>query len=303
MSEINNVCVVGAGTLGARIALQSAIFGFDVTMVDCSQEHLDGAVAKQASEGIDDHIASDLATAGDREQILSRIKLSTALEDTAAGADIVIEAVTEDVSVKRQVFAALDVAAPAHAILATNSSSIPVSMIESAVQRPDRVLNFHFVQGHWRLMFVELMRGSQTSDTTIGIMRDFAESIHAIPFVLQKEHMGFIFNRIWRVIKKEVLRMLDEGVTTAADIDRTWMLKHQTTLGPCAIMDTIGLDVVRDIENVYADASGDPSDRPPQLLHDMIARGELGVKSGKGFYTYPNPAFEQPGFLDGGNGG
>ena len=302
MTDIRNVCVIGAGTLGARIALQSAMYGFDVTMVDCSQDLLDQAARLQASEGIDEHFADGLATVADRKQVLGRISLATSLEDAAARADIVIEAVTEDVAVKRQVFAALDSAAPPPVILATNSSSIPISMIESSVRRLDRVLNSHFVQERWRLVFVELMRGSQTSDATIRVMRDFAESIHVIPFALHKEHMGFIFNRIWRVIKKEVLRMLDEDVTSAADIDRTWMLKYRTSYGPCAMMDAVGLDVVRDIENVYADASGDPADRPPQLVHDMIARGELGAKSGKGFYTYPSPLFEQPGFLDGSMG-
>ena len=122
-------------------------------------------------------------------------------------------------------------------------------------------------------------------------------SIGVLPVIVQKESTGFIFNRIWRAVKKEALKVVDQGIATVEDVDRTWMIQMETPLGPFALMDSIGLDVVRDIELIYYEESGDPSDAPPPLLLDKISNGELGVKTGRGFYTYPNPGWQSPDFL------
>jgi 3-hydroxybutyryl-CoA dehydrogenase len=124
-----------------------------------------------------------------------------------------------------------------------------------------------------------------------------------VPIVVNGEIVGYATNRIWRAIKKEVLFLIDRGYLTAEEIDRAWMLDWGTPIGPCGLMDKVGLDVVRDIELIYQRASGDPSDLPPRLLLDMIEDGRLGVKSGAGFYTYPDPAFRRPGWLEGGKSG
>ena len=128
-------------------------------------------------------------------------------------------------------------------------------------------------------------------------VRTFMRSINVLPIIVRREHTGFVFNRLWRVLKKESLRIVDQGVATHEDVDRTWMIQMDTPLGPFARMDRVGLDVVRDIEQVYFEESGDPTDKPPQLLLEKIERGELGIKTGRGFYEYPQPRYEADDFL------
>ena len=293
---IKNVCIVGSGFMGGQIGLQCAVHGNSVWMHDLSEPALQRCAEEQASM-LDEQIEAGVVSADERQSILNRIRFTTSLNEAATSADLVIEAVKEDLGVKREVFRTLDEKCPPHTILATNSSSIRISRVESATNRPDKVLNVHFVQPVWKHPFVELMRGTATSDETFETVRKLAESIGVIPFRVRCESTGFIFNRIWRAVKKEALRVVDLGIATAEDVDRTWMIQMETSMGPCALMDRIGLDVVRDIEQVYYEESGDPTDAPPKVLLDKIEQGELGVKTGKGFYAYPNPAWESPDFL------
>ncbi len=293
---IKTVCVVGSGYMGSQIGLHCAVYGHAVWMCDADAEALERGAADQA-KWLNEQIEAGVVAADQRQAILDRIRRSVALAESAAGADLVIEAITEDLAVKRSVFHELDQLCPPHTILATNSSSIRISRIESATGRPDRVLNTHFVQPVWKHPFVELMRGTETSDDTLESVRRFMASMGVIPILVRRENTGFVFNRIWRAVKKESLRLVDRGVATFEDVDRSWMIQMETPMGPFAMMDQIGLDVVRDIELVYYEESGDPSDAPPQVLLDKIAGGELGVKTGKGFYTYPDPDWESPDFL------
>jgi 3-hydroxybutyryl-CoA dehydrogenase len=195
------------------------------------------------------------------------------------------------------VFRTLDRVCTPHVILATNSSSLRVSRIENVTGRPDKLLNTHFVQQVWKHPFVELMRGAQTSEETWEAIRAFVLSIGLVPILVRREVTGFILARIWRAVKKEALHLVDIGAATPEDVDRMWMIAWETSLGPFALMDRIGLDVIRDIEQVYYEESGDASDAPPRVLLDKIDRGALGVKTGQGFYTYPNPSYQSPGFL------
>jgi 3-hydroxybutyryl-CoA dehydrogenase len=155
----------------------------------------------------------------------------------------------------------------------------------------------HFYSYPWRRGILELMRGTHTTDEAMEAAKHFSTSIGVTPLMVLKESTGFIFNRVWRAIKKECLTVVDEGVASFEDVDRAWISLYGTDIGPFGMMDRIGLDVVRDIELVYYRESGDPSDKPPKILLDKINRGELGVKTGKGFYTYPNPDYQIPGWL------
>jgi len=293
---IKDVCVIGSGFMGGQIGLQCAVHGHSVWMHDVSEPARLHCAEEQASI-LDEQIEAGAVSADERQSILNRIQFTTSLNEATSAADLVIEAVKEDLNVKHEVFRALDEKCPPHTILATNSSSIRISRIETATNRPDKVLNVHFVQPVWKHPFVELMRGTATSDETFETLREFASSIGVIPFRVRCESTGFIFNRIWRAVKKEALRVVDLGIATPEDVDRTWMIQMETSMGPCALMDRIGLDVVRDIEQVYYEESGDPTDAPPKVLSEKIEKGELGVKTGKGFYAYPNPAWESPDFL------
>lgn len=144
------------------------------------------------------------------------------------------------------------------------------------------------------------MRGTATSDDTVEGARQFAHDVGLTPLLVLKESTGFLFDRVWRAIKKECLHLVDEGVASHEDVDRAWMIVFGMPLGPFGLMDMVGLDVVRDIEMVYYHESGDESDLPPRLLLDKIEKGELGIKTGKGFYGYPNPAYQDPSWLKGG---
>ena len=294
--SFRRVAIIGSGYMGNQIGLQCAASGMSVCLHDSSE----AALAKSVvclSEFLDRMIDDGYAAAEQRKAILERIRRTTVLAEAVADADLVIEAVREDLAVKREVFRQLDQLCPRDTIFATNSSSIRISRIESATQRPDKLLNTHFVQPVWKHPFVELMRGASTSDDTMLGVQSFMTSIGVIPVQVRKPSTGFIFNRIWRAVKKEALKVVDQGIATVEDVDRTWMIQMETPMGPLATMDIIGLDVVRDIELVYYEESGDPSDAPPQVLLDKVANGQLGVKTGQGFYTYPNPDWQSADFL------
>jgi len=295
--RFDTLWVVGAGTMGAQIALQSAIHGYTVFMVDSVPHALEKAAERQREE-LNARIERGEITLETADEIKKRIHFPSVTNDLSPP-DLVIEAATENIEVKREIFKILDTICPVYTLLASNSSSIKISAIESATKRPDRVLNLHFYNPVWQRPVVELMRGTATSDETIETVRRFARSIGVTPLMVLKESTGFLFNRVWRAVKKECLHLVDEGVASFEDVDRAWMIAFGQLMGPFGIMDRIGLDVVRDIEMTYYKESKNPSDAPPKLLLDKIERGELGVKTGKGFYTYPHPAFEDPRWLKG----
>jgi 3-hydroxybutyryl-CoA dehydrogenase len=292
------VCIVGAGYMGAQIGLQCATHGYTVWLVDVLAKALQRTAVSHSQE-LGKRREKEQIAPEEKEGILRRIHLTTNIEEGASKADLVIEAVPERLEIKREVFAQLDKVCPRHTILATNSSSLRISAIENATHRLDKVLNMHFYSLAMHRTMVELMRGTATSDETIENVRQFARTLGLTPLLVRKESTGFIFNRVWRAVKKECLHLVDDGVASHEDVDRAWMIFLGTPAGPFGMMDRVGLDVVRDIEMVYYRESGDESDAPPKLLLDKIERGEFGMKTGKGFYTYPDPAFEAPGWLKG----
>lgn len=290
------VCVVGSGYLGTQIGVLCARYGYMVSMQDISAEAL-RASEKAVREYVQEWIVAGDISELDGDNIKQRISYTVDLADAVQGAGIVIEAVVERLDVKRDVFKKLDELCDPSVIFATNSSSIKVSRIEGATQHPGRLLNMHFYSYPWRRGILELMRGTHTTDEAMEAAKHFSTSIGVTPLMVLKESTGFIFNRVWRAIKKECLTVVDEGVASFEDVDRAWISLYGTDIGPFGMMDRIGLDVVRDIELVYYRESGDPSDKPPKILLDKINRGEFGVKTGKGFYTYPNPDYQIPGWL------
>jgi len=298
MRDFQHICVVGAGFLGTQIGLQCAAHGYQTTLVDLS------AAAREKSQQVvtdelNRRIAEGLHDASESSAVQARLAYHDDLEQGVSSADLVIEAIPERLDLKRALFAKLDALTDSNTILATNSSSIKISAIESATERLDKVLNMHFYGMIWDRPMVELMRGSATSDATIQAVYRCAQRIGVTPLVVDLESTGFIFNRVWRAIKRETLHLVNDGVTSHENVDRAWMIFTGMKLGPFALMDRIGLDVICDIENVYYRESSLERDAPPPILTDRVARGDLGCKTGKGFYTYPNPAFEDPQWLKG----
>lgn len=301
MAQIERIAVIGTGTMGRMIALRTAQHGIPVILYDSDPAALDRARA-----AIHDILSGWLAQGtlarievGDIE---GRLRYADDLANAVRDADLVIEAIPERVDMKRALFSHLDELCPESAIIATNSSSIRVGYLEDATARADKVANLHFYNPVWEIPMVEIGRGTQTNKETVDALTAYARTIDLLPLHVQKESTGFIFNRVWRAIKKETLKVVDSGVASFEDVDRAWMTMYHTAMGPFGKMDEIGLDVVKDIEEHYASESNDPSDLPPQILTDRVTRGDLGMKTGQGFYTYPNPAWAQPDFLKPGNG-
>lgn len=298
MKRIQRVALIGAGTMGRQIALQCARHGIAVALCDVSAAVLDDAEVWQR-QVVADWIESGELSESDERRILDRIHYDTDLKTALRDADLAIEAAPERIELKRAVFAQADRLLRADAILATNSSSIRVSALEGATKGPRQVANLHFYLPVWDSPMVEIGGGTCTSSETLAALTVFARAISILPLRVQKESTGFVFNRVWRAVKKEAMRVADSGVASIEDIDRAWMIKFgREKPPPFAQMDRIGLDVIRDIERRYAAESGDPDDEPRPILCDRVARGDLGVKSGRGFYRYPDPAWARPDFLD-----
>jgi 3-hydroxybutyryl-CoA dehydrogenase len=291
--EIKIVGIVGAGFMGAQIAARSAIYGYRVHLFDSNHDVLTSArdITKFYING---HFQENERDAADS---LGRMEYYDDLARCVKDADLIIEAVTENVDVKKKVFSEIEKCAPPHAIIATNSSSLPVSRMEDAIERKERLANIHFYQFPQRY-FVDIMKGTETTDEVFSRVEEWVRSIECLPLIAKKETLGFVFNRVWRAVKKDALKVWAEGYADFRDVDRAWMIFTGMPAGPFGVMDFIGLDVVYNVEMSYFEESKDPDDKPPQALKDMVDRGELGMKTGSGFYRgWPTPEFSDPDFL------
>jgi 3-hydroxybutyryl-CoA dehydrogenase len=296
--KIKKIGIVGLGTLGTQIAIQAAYYGYEVIGYDQDPEIFQKTIQKV--KGMMKFLGkTPTMPVEEWEKTAGKVKAAKDLAEAVKEADLVIEAVPENLELKRKVWAQIDSLSPKTALLATNSSSIPVSRIESATQRPEKCLNIHFYMPALGMNIVDVMGGTKTTPEAMEGAKGLVRSIDCIPLTVRKEILGFCFNSVWRAIKKQTLYMWAGGFVDFRDIDRAWMVFATMQQGPFGLMDLVGLDVVYDIEMSYYNESKDLKDHPPKALKEMIDRKELGVKTGKGFYTYPNPEFARPDFLKG----
>ncbi|MFD8674796.1 3-hydroxyacyl-CoA dehydrogenase family protein [Streptomyces seoulensis] len=272
------VTVLGAGTLGRRIALMFATRGGEVRIYDPSAE-----AGKQACAYVEQHV-SDIAARVEGGAPGS-VAATSDLAEALTGAWLVVEAVPERLELKRQVFADLDRLAEPDAILASNSSSYPTSRFIDHVSRPERVVNMHFYMPPAQAA-VDLMSSGHTDRAVLDLLLEVLPGYGVFPFEAHRESTGFIFNRIWAAIKREALSVVAEGVSTPEDVDRMWAINTGTAGGPFRAMDQVGLDVVLDIENHYAAENPALPTGPRELLKRYVDAGQLGVKTGRGFYAY-----------------
>ena len=292
------ITVVGTGTLGFQIAMLASNAGYDVTIFDQKPGAFDDMLAKQLADmkakEIDPFISFDRWPVCS-QQIRQIEKLDQAVKD----ADLVIEAVPENLELKCEVFRQLGELTSPEAVLATNSSSIPVSHLEKSSGRPERCLNLHFYMALHGMNITDVMGGTRTLPEVMEQGIRWVRSLGCIPLRVKKELLGFCFNRVWRAVKREVLYMWANDFVDFRDVDRAWMkfTGNEERYGPFGLMDSVGLDVIHDIEMVYYRNSKDPKDLPPDALKQKIDKGELGVKTGKGFYTYPDPEYLRNDFL------
>lgn len=295
--KIERMAVIGAGILGTQIALISAYSGCKVNVYDTVNDAFDATYHKLYADFRAKEI-NPLIPWEHWERCKAAINFTTDLGNAVKEVDLVVEAVPEDLELKRKVFKQLGENAPAQAILASNSSSIPISRMEESSGRPERCINIHFYQPLAGMNMVDLMAGTKTLTDVMKTSEEWVRSLGCIPLRVKKEILGFCFNSVWRAIKKQCLYMWANDFVDFRDIDRAWRVFTGANMGPFALMDSVGLDTVYNIEMVYYNESKDPRDKPPEALMEKIKKGELGVKSGKGFYTYPNPEFLNPDFLN-----
>jgi 3-hydroxybutyryl-CoA dehydrogenase len=274
------VVIDGAGTLGRRLAAVYVAGGSDVRVFDPSAD------AREAARTyVDRHRDETKQALGLRPGRRGELELADDLEAALRGAWMVIEAVPEKLELKRSVFRDLDRLAGPDAILASNSSSLPTSQFIDGVEHPERVLNTHY-QMPPQLNSVELMSSGKTDEAVIDALMQKLPQYGFVPFHVRRESDGFIFNRIWAAIKRECLMVVEEGVASPEDVDRMWEIFTKAGVPPFRLMDQVGLDVVLNIEEHYAQVREGIPEGPRKLLQKYIDEGRLGTKSGRGFYDH-----------------
>ncbi len=282
MRTIGRVAVIGAGTMGNGIAHVFAQHGHDTTLVDVSDERLEKALAGIGGN-LDRQVRKGTVTEAAKAETLGRIRTATSLEG-AAGADLVVEAVPENLDMKAALFAELDALAP-EAILASNTSSISITALARHTSHPERVIGMHFMNPVPVMRLVEVIRGLQTSDETLERVMELARALEKTP-VEANDFPGFVSNRVLMPMINEAVYCLMEGVASAESIDTVMKLGMNHPIGPLALADLIGLDTCLFILEVLQRDLGDDKYRPSPLLRKYVAAGWLGRKSGRGFYTY-----------------
>lgn len=282
---IKKVAVLGAGTMGNQIAMQVGISGYEVTCYSRKEETVKKAVnfsndwfAKRVAKG---KMKEDEAT-----QCQERIKFTTDLAEAVKDVDLVIEAVADVLSVKKQILNQIDKLTPEHTIYASNSSYIVSSKFCDSVAHPDKVLNLHFFNPALVMKLVEVVKGPHCSEETIEVMMKFVESIDKVPALVNKEIYGFIVNRIFSAITKEACYMYDQGVASVEDIDKAVKYGLSHPMGPFELLDMTGIDLEYDVLTEKYKMTGALEDKPSPAIVERYAKGEYGRKTKKGFYKY-----------------
>lgn len=282
---IKHLTVCGAGTMGAQIAYHSALHGFIVSLFDISQEQLSKADETLRSL-MDRKVQKGKMTQEEVDEAFGRMAYLTDLEQACGEADLVIEAIVEDLGIKKTLFSQLNDAAPSDTVLATNSSSIVSSKLADSIDNPERLCNIHFFNPALVLPLVEVVQGPHTSDETIAAAIGFVEDIEKTPVHIEKEIFGFVTNRILAVIFDEAISLYEQGVASVETIDTAVKAGLNHPLGPFELLDMTGIDVNYGIKVLQAEDSGDPSQGPSKTLTELYEAGLMGRKSGQGFYSY-----------------
>jgi 3-hydroxybutyryl-CoA dehydrogenase len=278
------LAVIGSGLMGSGIAQVAAQAGWQVTLRDLDEASLSRGVAA-IRESLGRFAAKGKISAEDAEAAVGRITTTTEL-DAMADADVVVEAIYEKLEAKHEVFRALDKICKPGAVLGTNTSAIPITQIAAVTSRPESVVGIHFFSPVPMMKLVELVRGYQTSDETLASARNFAEEVGKTCVEVKRDVAGFVSNRLFSALLVEAISLVESGVVSAADLDTVMKLGFGHAMGPLATVDLTGLDVMLNAStNIHRD-TGDAKFFPPELLQRMVTAGDLGRKTGKGFYTY-----------------
>lgn len=281
---MKNIAVIGSGTMGNGIAHVFAMKGFSVTMVDISEKALEKGRAT-IEKNLDRMLSKGAISEGDKADSLANLSTATDISTVAPNCDLIVEAATENVELKLKIFRQLDELAPAHCVLATNTSSISITKIAAVTGRADKVIGMHFMNPVPVMKLVEVIRGYNTSDEVTQTIMELSKQLGKIP-VEVNDYPGFVANRILMPMINEAIITLHEGVAGVEEIDQVMKLGMAHPMGPLQLADFIGLDVCLAIMHVLYDGLGNQKYAPCPLLVNMVTAGHLGVKSGSGFYTY-----------------
>jgi 3-hydroxybutyryl-CoA dehydrogenase len=296
IEDIQRVLIVGAGTMGQEIGLQCAMYGYDVTLYDIAPEMLEKATARLRSI-LARLVAEGHLVQGQVDAMLARITTTTDPK-AAAEADLLSESVPEDSELKAKVFAQFNELCPAHTIFTTNTSSLVPSMFAEATGRPAQFAALHFHHEVWVSNVVDIMPHPGTAEETVELLYAFAKRIGQIPILLRKENYGYVFNAMFNELNTAAVSLVVNGVASIEDVDRAWMGVMKMPLGPFGWLDGIGLDTCWKITEYWAKTLGDEQlQKNSDFFKEYVNKGYLGVKSGRGFYVYPDPAFQDPDFL------
>jgi 3-hydroxybutyryl-CoA dehydrogenase len=281
---MNNISVIGAGTMGNGIAHVFAQHGYKVTLIDISDAQLQKAIAT-IGKNLDRQVSKGLLSEEQKTATLNNISTNTSLSDGVKNASLVVEAATENVNLKLEIFKQMDAAAPQGCILATNTSSISITKIAAVTKRPEAVIGMHFMNPVPVMKLVEIINGYATSKEVTDTINDLSKKLNKIPCTVN-DYPGFIANRILMPMINEAICSLFEGVAGVEEIDTVMKLGMAHPMGPLQLADFIGLDVCLSILKVLHEGFGNPKYAPCPLLVNMVTAGKLGAKSGEGFYVY-----------------
>ena len=283
--EVRRIAVIGAGTMGAGIAQACAAAGLPVTMRDIEQRFVDGGF-RRIREPLARRVEKGKMAQAEVDGIVSRIRGVVPLREAVDGAQVVIEAVFEKIEIKKELYAELERLCPPDVVFASNTSSLSITEMANATKRADRVVGMHFFNPAPVMKLVEVIRGSETSDATVSLVKDLCTRLGKEP-VEVRESPGFVVNRLLVPMMNEAFNLLQEGVASPEDIDRAMKLGTNMPMGPLELADYTGLDIGLDVMEVLYRETGDPKFRPSPLLRKYVRAGRLGRKTGRGVYDYP----------------
>jgi 3-hydroxybutyryl-CoA dehydrogenase len=281
---MKNIAVIGAGTMGNGIAHTFAQFGYKVALIDVAQTSLDKGLAT-ISKNLDRQVSKEVITETQKNEILSNITTFTEIRSGVQGADLVVEAATENIELKLKIFKDLSEITAEHVVLASNTSSISITKIASVTNRPDKVIGMHFMNPVPVMKLVEIIRGYSTSDEVTNSIMDLSKKLNKVP-VEVNDYPGFVANRILMPMINEAIYTLYEGVAGVEEIDTVMKLGMAHPMGPLQLADFIGLDVCLAILEVLHNGFGNPKYAPCPLLVNMVTAGKKGIKTGEGFYSW-----------------
>lgn len=297
VDDIKQVLILGSGTMGRQIGFHCAASGYEVVYYDIGQDLLDKAM-KQAQRLAKRYVQGNRLTQDEADAALARIRTATDPEEAGKNADFISESIPEDPELKGRVFGQFNAICPPHTIFTTNTSSLKPSMFADATGRPDKFAAFHFHDLRITPV-VDIMPHPGTAQETVELIEAFAGRSGLMPIMLKKENNGYVFNAMLMELFKSAQSLAAKGVASVEDIDRAWMGVMYTPIGPFGLMDSIGLDTVWKITDYWARKLQDKQTLTnAEFMKQYVDAGRLGAKTGQGFYTYPDPVYARPGFLE-----